>query len=146
LAFAAPGASVTKPPQGLGSDPAEAQELKTMPDPSMTTNADDEMEQFLRDSGVLLAMQQQALEVNLRQVAEPQGFEVLHVSHRHHPVVEFSIGMGQLDDHRNIVRLRSKVCPQPLANLAQMTPFHSVSFRLWESRRLWRWATRSGPR
>jgi hypothetical protein len=81
-----------------------------MPDPSRTTNADDEMEQFLRDSGVLLAMQQQALEVHLRQVAERQGFEVLHVSHRHHPVVEFSIGMGQLDDHRNIVRLRSKVC------------------------------------
>lgn len=80
-----------------------------MPDPARTTNADDQVAQFLRDSGVLRAMQQQVLEVNLRQVAERQGCEVLHVSHRHHPVVEFSICMGQLDDHRNIVRLRSKV-------------------------------------
>ena len=55
-------------------------------------------------------MQQQALEVNLREVANTQGFELLHMSHRHHPVVEFSIHMRELDSHRNPVRLRSEVC------------------------------------
>jgi hypothetical protein len=81
-----------------------------MPDPAITTNEDDEVAQFLRDSGVLRAMQQQALEVNLRRVANDQGFELLHMSCRHHPALEFSAYMGNLDDHQNPVRLRSKVC------------------------------------
>ena len=81
-----------------------------MPDPSITTDVDDEIAQFLRDSGVIRAMQQQALEANLRHVASSQGFEVLHVSHRHYPAVEFSAYMGDLDDRHNTVHLRAQVC------------------------------------
>lgn len=81
-----------------------------MPDPSKTTSADDEVARFLRESGVLLAMQQQALEANLHHVANSQGFELLHVSHRHHPAVELSLYLGDLDDRHNTVRLRSEVC------------------------------------
>jgi hypothetical protein len=69
------------------------QGIEDMPDPAMTTNADDEVAQFLRNSGVLRDMQRQALEINLRHVATEQGFELLHISHRHHPVVEFSAYM-----------------------------------------------------
>jgi len=36
-----------------------------MPDPT-TTSAEDEVAQFLRDSGVLRAMQQDAMDLNLR--------------------------------------------------------------------------------
>ena len=81
-----------------------------MPDPAISTDVDDEVAQFLHNSGVLRAMQQDALAVNLRRVANDQGFELLHISYRRHPVVEFSAYMGDLDDHQNTVRLRSKVC------------------------------------
>ena len=81
-----------------------------MPDPAITSAVDDEIVQFLRDSGVLRGMQQQALEVNLHHVANCQGFEILHISHRHYPVVEFSAYMGDLDDRHNTVHLRSQVC------------------------------------
>ena len=81
-----------------------------MLDPATTTNADDEVAQFLHDSGVLRAMQQDALEVNLRRVANSQGFELLHISHRHHPAVELALYMGDIGEHQNSVRLRSEVC------------------------------------
>ena len=74
------------------------------------TNADDEVAQFLRESGVLRAMQEETLEANLRRVANSQGFELLHISHRHHPVVELALYLGDVDYHRNTVRLRSEVC------------------------------------
>jgi hypothetical protein len=80
-----------------------------MPDPT-TTSAEDEVAQFLRDSGVLRAMQQDAMDLNLRQVANSQGFELLHISHRHDPAVEMALYLGDVEDHRNTVRLRSKVC------------------------------------
>ena len=81
-----------------------------MLDPATTTNADDEVAQFLRDSGVLRAMQQDALEVNLRRVANSQGFELLHISHRHHPAVELALYLGDAGGQQNSVRLRSEVC------------------------------------
>jgi hypothetical protein len=81
-----------------------------MPDWATATNTDHEVARFLRDSGVLRAMQQQALEVNLRHVANSRGFELLHISHWHHPAVEFSAYIGDLDGHRNTVHLRSEVC------------------------------------
>ena len=71
---------------------------------------DADCSQLLRDSGVLRAMQQDALDINLRDVANSQGFELLHISHRHHPAFEFSVYMGSQDEHRNTVRLRSEVC------------------------------------
>jgi hypothetical protein len=75
-----------------------------------STFTDADFNQLLRDSGVLRAMQQDALDVNLRCVANSQGFELLHISHRHHPAVELSIYLGNLEEHCNTVRLRSKVC------------------------------------
>lgn len=80
-----------------------------MRDWTTTTNTD-EVAQFLRNSGVLRAMQQQTMEVNLRRVATGQGFEILHVSHRHYPAVELSLYMGDLAGQYNPVRLRSEVC------------------------------------
>jgi hypothetical protein len=81
-----------------------------MIDPATITTADDEAAQFLRKSGVLRQLQQQALEVNLRQAAHGQGSEILHISHRHQPAVEFSVLMGDLQEHKDPVLLRSKVC------------------------------------
>ena len=81
-----------------------------MPDQATTTDADNEMAQFLRNSGVLRDLQQQAMGVNLRQVANGQGFEILNISPRHHPAVEFSAYMGNQHEHSNTVRLRSEVC------------------------------------
>ena len=75
---------------------------------SAFTDAD--FRQFLRESGVLRDMQQDALHANLRCVANSQGFELLHISHRHHPAVELSVYMGNQDEHNNSVRLRSQVC------------------------------------
>jgi len=75
-----------------------------------STFTDADFNQLLRDSGVLRAMQQDALHANLRYVAESQGFELLHISHRHHPAVELSVYMGEWEEHHNTVRLRSKVC------------------------------------
>ena len=75
-----------------------------------STFTDADFNQLLRDSGVLRAMQQDALHVNLRWVAESQGFDLLHISHRRHPAVEFSVHMGCQEEHCNSVRLRSKVC------------------------------------
>lgn len=81
-----------------------------MPLPATISHADEQVARFLRETGVLREMQQQTMEVNLRQVANGKGFEIFHVSHRHHPVVEFSIYMGEMDEHCNPVRLRSEVC------------------------------------
>ena len=81
-----------------------------MSDPATTTNPNDDVAQFLRDSGVLRTMQQDALDVNLRRVANGQGFELLHISHRHHPAVELSLYLGDVPEYRNSVRLRAKVC------------------------------------
>jgi|ERR1035437_4221640 hypothetical protein len=80
-----------------------------MLDPT-TTSADDKVAQLLRDSGVLPAMQQDALHANLHWVAGSQGFELLHISHRHHPAVEFTVYLGNLEENCNTVRLRSQVC------------------------------------
>ena len=80
-----------------------------MPDSAKATSVDEEMARFLRESGVLREMQQQALEVNLRRVANARGFEVLCVSHRHHPAVELSLYIGEWAQS-NPVRLRSQVC------------------------------------
>jgi hypothetical protein len=66
--------------------------------------------QLLRESGVLQAMQRDTLDINLRDVANSQGFELLHISHRHHPAVEFSVYLGNQEEHHNTVRLRSEVC------------------------------------
>jgi F420-dependent methylenetetrahydromethanopterin dehydrogenase len=81
-----------------------------MHDPATTANPNDEAAQFLRESGVLRAMQRDAMDINLRDVANGQGFELLHISHRHHPVVEFSVYMGNQHEHHNTVRLRYEVC------------------------------------
>lgn len=81
-----------------------------MPDSANTTEADEEVAQFLRKSGVLRAMQQQAMEVNLCRIADSEGFEVLHISHRHHPVAVLSLYMGDAAEQYNPVRLRSEVC------------------------------------
>jgi hypothetical protein len=75
-----------------------------------STFTDADFNQLLRDSGVLRDMQQDALHANLRCVAESQGFELLHISYRRHPAVEFSVHMGCQEEHCNSVRLRSKVC------------------------------------
>ena len=81
-----------------------------MPKTAKISDAEDEVEQFLHNSGVLRAMQQQAFEINLRTEANNQGFEILHISHRHHPAVEFSVIMGDLQGHKHPVLLRSRVC------------------------------------
>ncbi|MGO8927698.1 MAG: hypothetical protein ACLQU3_12505 [Limisphaerales bacterium] len=85
--------------------------MTTTPTSAQTrTSTDAFCSQLLRDSGVLRDMQQHALNVNLRCAAENQGFDLLDISHRHHPAVEFSVHMGCLEEHCNAVRLRSKVC------------------------------------
>ena len=81
-----------------------------MPDPANTTDADEEVAHFPRNSGVLRAMQQQTMQVNLRRVANSQGCELLHISHRHYPAVELSLYMGNAMGQYNPVRLRSEVC------------------------------------
>jgi F420-dependent methylenetetrahydromethanopterin dehydrogenase len=81
-----------------------------MRDPATTTKANDEVAQLLRDSGVLRAMQRDTLDANLRDVANRQGFELLHISHRHHPAVEFTAYLGNQEEHQNTVRLRSEIC------------------------------------
>ena len=130
-----PGANGTNLAEGRGGDPVEVKQAKnngtnagwsrsrgkiavmqmanilSQPGPGcLASSADDKVAQLLRDSGVLRAMQQDALDVNLRCVANSQGFELLHISHRHHPAVELSIYLGNLEEHCNTVRLRSKVC------------------------------------
>lgn len=84
-----------------------------MQDSATTASADDEVAQFLHDSGVLRAMQQDTLDVNLRCVANSQGLEVLHISHWHHPAVEMALYLGDVEDHRmSRGEQRRTVCEQ----------------------------------
>ena len=71
---------------------------------------ENEAAQFLRQSGFLRRLQQDALYANLRVAAHSYGCEVLHISYRHHPAVEFSVIMGDLQEHKNPALLCAKVC------------------------------------
>jgi len=72
---------------------------------------DQEMvEQFLKDSGILLDIQKTTLKANLVRFANEHGFEVLRIRHDHHPVVELSLYVGNQNEQRTSLRCRSMVC------------------------------------
>jgi hypothetical protein len=111
VSIAVRGANGTYLAAVRGGELVEVNDLtEEMLDTGTTMSANDEAARFLRESGALQVMQQDALEVNLRCVADSQGFELVHISHRHHPAVELSLHMGDSEEHRNTVRLRSEVC------------------------------------
>jgi hypothetical protein len=69
----------------------------------------DVVEQFVKDSGVLVVSQQAALKANLVRLAYAHGFEVLRIRHDHHPVVELSLYVGNQNEQRTSLRCRSMV-------------------------------------
>ena len=81
-------------------------------------------DQFVRESPVWRRMQYDILKANLRRVANDQGFEVLHISHRHHPAVELSLYLGTEEQHHDHFRLRSNVCRFLNAAAIQVPPFN----------------------
>lgn len=77
----------------------------------MNATIEDEefIEQFVRESGVLLECQKLALEANLGRLAGENGLELLWLRHDHHPVVEMVLYVGNEDERRVSLRCRSMV-------------------------------------
>ena len=66
-------------------------------------------EEFLRDSGIMLNMQQAALKANLRRVSNAHGFEIVKLAFRNRNVL-FTAYVGDDDGQRIGLRCRSTVC------------------------------------
>ena len=80
-----------------------------MPDSDKTDDAVIEVEQFLRDSGVVRDLQQRVVGVSLCRVEKSQGFAIINISHRRHPAVEFSAVIDSMEDGRNSALLHMRV-------------------------------------
>lgn len=68
------------------------------------------IEQFIKDSGVLIDIRKLALNANLLRIDTDQGFELLRIRHDHHPVVELPLSVGNENEKRSSLRCRSMVC------------------------------------
>lgn len=68
------------------------------------------IEQFVRESGVLLEIQKMALKADLLRLARERGYELIRLTHDHHPLIEVSLYVGSENEKRTSLRCRSMVC------------------------------------
>jgi len=68
-----------------------------------------DVEEFLRESGVMRRIQQQAFDCDIKRRAKQHGFEVLKISHRHDPAIEMALYFGTENRKQLRSRVQSKI-------------------------------------